>query len=90
MKEARIIRAFLLIVCLLVPVPAQAQLTIPRQLVEFFFLLVEQGRYTKAFDKLFEGSSIPKAQPQAVELIKKRTEWALYGRYWITKWWSCC
>ena len=49
---------------------------------EAFLARVIDGKIDEAYDDLFQGSMIPKAKPQEVEVVKKNTTMAttLYGK----------
>ena len=74
----------LLYLFLLVPLVmgSSPEQTAPRSLAETFLAAVQKGEVSKAVDRLFEGSSIPKDKPQAIGLLKKQAEIVLplYGK----------
>jgi len=45
----------------------------PNQMAESFFQMVMNGEINEAYDKLFEGSTIPTSKPQAVNMLKTQT-----------------
>lgn len=53
----------------------------PIEFVDEFFKLVQAGKISEAYDKLFVGSQIPAQKPQAVGMIKRQTSngLPLYG-----------
>ena len=61
-----------------------AQYSFAKDPIEFtteFFKLVEVGKISEAYDRLFVGSQIPAQKPQAVDMLKSQTSslLPLYG-----------
>jgi hypothetical protein len=54
----------------------------PREMADALMTALQKGDIAGGFDRLFVGSSIPQAKPQAVELLKSQTQMGLglYGK----------
>jgi len=73
----------LLTFCLIFPLLAHAKDPVsPQEQTETFLSSIQHGNISEGYDRLFEGSQIPSAKPQAISMLKQQTKGGLplYGK----------